>query len=132
MGTKVDTTIKPGSRKGRLNYSPDFKKRVAVASCEPGVSVSKLALEHKLNANMVFKWRREYRAGLFDGLGAGSVSLLPVEIVAPREPRRAALAAPAPKSTRHLIEILIADAVVRVDGAVDAALLRTVIQSLRA
>lgn len=130
MGTKVDTTIKPGSRKGRLNYSPDFKKHVALASCEPGVSVSKLALEHKLNANMVFKWRREYRAGLFDGLG--SVSLLPVEVVAPREPRRTALAAPAPKPARHLIEIIIADAVVRVDGAVDPALLRTVIQSLRA
>ncbi|XDA04444.1 transposase (plasmid) [Cupriavidus sp. Agwp_2] len=50
----------------------------------PGVSVSKLALEHGLNVNMVFRWRRMYRAGHF---GAPEVAndplLLPVVVEAP-------------------------------------------------
>ncbi|WP_370570065.1 transposase [Serratia sp. OS31] len=28
------------------------------ASCEPGVSISKLALENGINANLLFKWRQ--------------------------------------------------------------------------
>ncbi|GAB7545132.1 hypothetical protein CS8_048110 [Cupriavidus sp. 8B] len=50
----------------------------------PGVSVSKLALEHGLNVNMVFRWRRMFRAGQF---GASEVAdaplLLPVVVGAP-------------------------------------------------
>ncbi|MEX3605920.1 MAG: hypothetical protein VB142_05315 [Burkholderia sp.] len=43
----IDTTLldteKPGSRKGRPNHSPKFRRRIAIAACEPGVSVAKLA-----------------------------------------------------------------------------------------
>ncbi len=51
-------------------------------ACEPDVSVAKLALKHSINANMLFKWRRQYRAGQF-GVAekcsvAESVTLLPV------------------------------------------------------
>ena len=53
-----------GSRKGRPNYAPEFRREVAVAACEPGISVAKLAQSHGLNPNMVFKWRRQYRADL--------------------------------------------------------------------
>lgn len=61
----MDTAIKQGTRKGRPNYSMEFRRRLAVAACAPNVSVSKLGLAHEVNANMVFKWRRQYRAGLF-------------------------------------------------------------------
>ena len=60
----MDTVVKESNRTGRPNYPLSFKLKVAVAACEPGISVSKLALSHQLNANMVFKWRREYLAGL--------------------------------------------------------------------
>ena len=36
----MDTAIKQGTRKGRPNYSKDFKRRLAVAACAPEVSVS--------------------------------------------------------------------------------------------
>jgi len=36
-----------------------------MAACTPGTSVAKLALEHGVNTNLLFKWRREYRAGKF-------------------------------------------------------------------
>src|SRR5260370_22540492 len=51
-----------GSRKGRPNYDPVLRERLAAAACEPGVSVAKLAREHGINANMLFAWRRRYRA----------------------------------------------------------------------
>jgi transposase len=62
----VDTAVKAGKRAKRLNYPFDFKKRLARAACAPDVSVSQLALDHEINVNMLFKWRRQYRAGLFD------------------------------------------------------------------
>ena len=49
---------KAGSRKGRPNYDPVLRERLAAAACEPGVSVAKLAREHGINANMLFAWRR--------------------------------------------------------------------------
>ena len=131
MGTTLDTEVKPGNRKGQPNYPADFKRQLAMAASEPGVSVSKLALEHQVNTNMVFKWRRDFRAGLLDIEPQGPATLLPVSL-APTPPRKAgAAAAPIPHSA-GLIEIAIADALVRVQGDIDAVLLKTVFESLRA
>jgi transposase len=126
----LNTETKPGRRKGRPNYSRDFKRRLAAAACETGVSVSKLAQAHQINANMVFGWRREYRAGLLD-IGTAP-ALLPVALVTtPKETRsETAPARPAVLAT-GIIEIAIADAVVRVRGRADVDLLRTIFQSLR-
>ena len=128
----MDTTVKSGTRKGRPNYSTDFKRRLAIAACVPNVSVSKLAMEYEVNANMLFKWRRQYRAGL---LGADSeAAFLPVAMDATSRDEAAAVAVEAspPKVCDGTIDITIGDAVVRVRGEVDAQVLRTVIRSLRA
>ena len=53
------------TRKGCPNRPVEFKRELAVAACAPGVSVAKLALAHGLNTNLLFKWRRQYRAGQF-------------------------------------------------------------------
>ena len=133
MGTTLDTEVKSGNRKGKPNYPVDFKRRIAIAASEPGVSVSKLALEHQVNTNMVFKWRRDLRAGLLDIEPQGPATLLPVSL-APTPPRKAAAAAAAASIPHNagLIEIAIADALVRVQGDIDAVLLKTVFVSLRA
>ena len=62
VGTTLNTSIKPGSRKGRRNYDVAFKKQLAIAACAPGISVARLALGHGINANMLHKWRREHLA----------------------------------------------------------------------
>lgn len=123
----MDTEVESGNRKGRPNYSREFKHQLAVAACAPGVSVSKLAYDHGINTNMLFKWRRDLRAGLLTGSATENTALLPVMVQA---------AAPAKRSNSisraATIEITIADATVRVGVGTDAALLRLVLQSLRA
>ncbi len=93
-------------------------------------------MSNAVNANMVFKWRRELRAGLFDDAPAGATTLLPVMLAAaPVEVKSDAATAPrspSPGTAVAMIEIVIADAVVRVHGSADAVMLARICQSLRA
>ncbi|MEX3606586.1 MAG: transposase [Burkholderia sp.] len=77
MDTTLLDTEKPGSRKGCPNHSPEFRRRFAIAACELGVSVTKLAREHDLNANLAFTWRHRYRAEQ----RVSEATLLPVTVV---------------------------------------------------
>lgn len=123
----MDTVGSSNNRKGRPNYPVDFKERLAKEACEPGVSVSKLARQHGINANMLFKWRRDLREGVFAASGSQSAYLLPVLV----QRASAHSASPSITPSTGYIEIVIADAVVRVSAGTDAALLQLVLQSLR-
>jgi transposase len=46
-------------RNGRRRYDPASKERLVTACLEPGVSVSRLALDHGVNANLLRKWIRK-------------------------------------------------------------------------
>lgn len=48
---------KPGRR--RRYHQEEFKQAVVEACCEPGVSVSGIALANDVNANQVRRWMRE-------------------------------------------------------------------------
>ena len=125
MGITLDTDKTAGNRKGRPNYPADFKRRLAIEACAPGISVSKLAQQNGINANMLLKWRRGLRAGLFEST---TPALLPVLVkpVMTRSP------APPPVEPSGMIEILIGDAVVRLHASIDAPLLQLVLPSVRA
>ena len=87
-------------RAGRPNYPIEFKRRLAVESCEPEISVAKLALRHGLNANMLRKWVNDAeRAHGRDP--AGSVEL---SRCAPVEPTTGfvPLQLPAPSATPEI------------------------------
>lgn len=126
------------SRKGRPNYAPEYRRQVAIAACEPNVSVAKLAQAHGLNPNMVFKWRRQYRAGLLDKAGGEKTVLLPVAL--PLDPVSDVPAVPAPTmeptepvrepAVASGIEIELNGARVRVTGTVDPVQLRLVLRCL--
>lgn len=45
--------------KRRRRHTPAFKTQIISACQQPGVSVSRIALDHGLNANMVRRWIRE-------------------------------------------------------------------------
>ncbi|WP_233504020.1 IS66-like element accessory protein TnpA [Serratia marcescens] len=69
-----------GRRKGCPNYPPEFKQQLVAASCEPGVSISKLALENGINANLLFKWRQQWREGKLLLPSSERPQLLPVTL----------------------------------------------------
>lgn len=122
------TSTKATGRKGRPNYPADYKLRVAKAACEPDISVAKLAHAHGLNANMVFKWRRQLRAGLLDPQAPiEKPELLAVTLVTPAPPEAPAAK---PSATSPAIEIEINGAHVRVIGMVDPMQLRLVLRCL--
>jgi transposase len=50
-------------RDGRRRYDPVSRDQLLAACLEPGVSVSRLALEHGVNANLVRKWMKKAREG---------------------------------------------------------------------
>jgi len=123
MGTTLDSVVQPGHRKGRPNYSTEFKRQIVAAASEPGASVSKLAMEHRLNANMVFRWRRELNAGSTTQ-AEQFPKMLPVVL------NRQAPAAQMPTDACR-IEVVIGDALVRISGNPDPVMLKSVFQSLR-
>nr|WP_157648285.1 transposase [Burkholderia ubonensis] len=138
MGTKLDSEPKRTTRKGCPNHPIDFKRRVAELACEPGVSVSKLALEHSLNANLLFRWRRQYRAGLF-GMPDATPVMLPVSVVDAAQITQlseahhgSSAAVPAEAALSDgTIEVHFADVVVRIGHGAAPATLRAVLAALR-
>lgn len=123
----------------RPNFPIAFKAKVAAQACEPGVSVSKLAREHDLNTNLLFRWRRQYRSGELRAPVTAEPVLLPVSLDAETDASLVELPnpatrfgnVPAAKPTPSIIEVRIADAVVRIDGEVDVVRLRAVLSALR-
>ena len=122
MGTILDSAVEPTrARKRNPNYPLAFKHQLAQRACDENVSVAQLALEHGLNTNIVFKWRRDLRAGRLDD----TTALLPVSVMT-NEAREASQS-----SVNGMIEIRIGTAVVRIEGAPDAGTLGVILRSLR-
>src|SRR5438105_3964578 len=118
----------------RRKHSDTLKRDLVERSLQPGASVSALAQEHGINANLLFNWRRLHlRAQGVDAETTALPTLLPVT-VQPDVPALAAkplqpAAAPARAST-GTIEIEIGTARVRLRGTVDDASVRSVLRAL--
>ncbi len=66
---------------GRRRYDPAWKERLVAACLEPGVSVSRLALEHGINANLLRKWIKTAKEAI--GLPPPALSaFIPVQVSA--------------------------------------------------
>jgi transposase len=125
-----DTQAKPARRR----YTTEFKRELVERCLQPGASVSGIALDNGINANVLFRWRREQllgTPGVHDHCTAQPV-LLPVKLAASLTPAGPeSLSSRAPKLA-GIIEIDIGAARVRLHGCVDEANLRCVLHTLRA
>jgi transposase len=74
----VDTTQR-ARRAKRRQWTEAFKRQVVAETLAPGASVSIVARRHDLNANQLFKWRREM-APEQPAAAEQSVTMLPVTI----------------------------------------------------
>jgi len=121
--------VTPGRRKGCPNYSPEFKQQLVAASCEPGISISKLALENGINANLLFKWRQQWREGKLLLPSSDSPQLLPVTLDAAAvqpEPH-----VEAPEALSISCEVTFQHGTLRLNGTVSEKLLTLLIQELK-
>lgn len=136
----------------RRKYPLDFKLQIMNEIAAPGVSVAAVARRHGMNANLIFRWRREYRAGQ---LGENrAAAFVPVRVAheapalpAPRTPGPAAVAETKPAPRRkagpsprrsgcgragRFIEIMLPGGyAVRAEADVDDAALRRVLRAVR-
>jgi transposase-like protein len=72
-------TLKDG--RTRRFRSKQERRQIVEETLKAGASVSLVARAHDVNANQVFKWRKQYREGRLDVTPAASPStLLPVKI----------------------------------------------------
>ena len=104
---------------------------------QPGASVSRVARDHDVNTNQVFKWRRLHEQGLLIA-GRKAVPMLPVRIEDPAPlAERVVVQGPEVETNaaREVkpgsMEIELRGGRVTVHGAVDRAVLRVVIMMLQ-
>jgi transposase len=123
--TALVDTKRESDRAKRRQWSEAAKRRIVAETLEPGSSVSIVARRHDVNANQVFKWRREMVPEASPA--EARVPLVPVEIVSePSGDRR-------PRARRSgMIEITFrCGTKVNLRGEVSPETLRQVIELLR-
>jgi transposase len=136
----------PYIRNGRRREYKDWFKMQVVEECrQPGSSVSIVARRHDINANVLFRWRREYQLGILrpaPGSG-GERSFLPAGVISndgklvpapPAKPVKA-LPAPAPSPARRagVVELRLSGRVrmIRIQGDVNKDALESVVAIAR-
>ena len=130
-----ETSETSPARQRRRRYDAAFKRAIVEQTLAPGASVARIAREYDINANQLFKWRRQFlleesAASRLGESTPSAISLLPVTVVQ-EEKAPAASPSPAAPSAVGQIEITLAGGTVRVQGAVDSATLQLVLSSLR-
>ncbi|WP_341923405.1 transposase [Polaromonas sp. YR568] len=122
-------------RPPRRQHDRAFKARLVRESMQAGASVAAIAMANGINANMLFKWRRERQCQEGAPQPAPAV-LLPVRLASESEDSAAkalplAAIAPAGAKSTGVIELEIAGGRLRLRGAVDEASLCSVLRALR-
>jgi transposase len=111
-----------GSGGKRRFRSKQERRRIAEESLRPGASAAVVARRHGVNANQVFLWRKLLREGALEVLPA-SAQLVPVRIAEPvGETDRLV------RPYTGTIHIELSRARVRLEGSVDPASLRLILE----
>ena len=116
------STVARRERESRRRFGAKFKREVVAKTLLPGASVAAIALEHRLNTNLLFKWRRDHMRRLAHDAAASK--MLPVVV------DQAVVAPTSQRVTPSVIEIELSAGRIRLKGAVDPESLRIVIELL--
>lgn len=109
------------------------KRRIVEETLVEGASVARVARAHGVNANQVFSWRKQYQAGRWGAIGAAQ--LVPVQVAADTQAkmsRHRSSSTPVCSQSSGMIHIELRHAQVHIEGEVDAVLVRTLLECLRA
>jgi transposase len=129
MNDSIGTSIAQTGPKKRWR-SLEERRQIVEEALAPGVSVSAVARARGVNANLLFHWRKLYRAGLLSAPAEqGEVRLLPVRVQRERRHKRTRQAELAAEK-EGMLEVTLAKAQVRIAGKVDPEVLRVVLRCL--
>lgn len=142
MKTVAEITGRP-----RRQHDRAFKTELVEQCLLPGASVAAVALAGGVNANLLFKWRRDHLRSkrLSGAVSSSSTVLVPVQVTTGMDAGvgRSQPSAPSPASApmavvtqraarvAGTIELDIAGAVLRLRGPVDEVCLCSVLRALR-
>jgi transposase len=138
MDTSQQVAVIPQGRESsvaaqRQRRSMAEKRRIVEETLVEGASVARVARAHGVNANQVFGWRRLYLAGRL-GERKPAMKLLPVRVSesvpAPLPMERSSI--DGGKQQPSTIYIELRQAQVRIEGSADPALVRVLLECLRA
>ena len=119
----------------RRQHDRSFKADLVEQSLRPGASVAAIALASGINANLLFKWRRDHVRAQGSPTAQAAATLLPVCVIAEGETTMQVQPVPAAAGHRSsrpgVIELDIAGAQLRLRGGVDEAMLSSVLRALR-
>jgi transposase len=139
MDTSQQVAIVPRDKPAapqRQQLSIAEKRRIVEETLVEGASVARVARAHGINANQVFGWRRLYLSGRL-GEPKPGIKLLPVRVsesklapvvVEPVESHLTEIA----QLHHSTIHIKLRQAQVRIEGSADPALVRVLLECLRA
>ena len=117
----------PLARASRRRRYTIAQKIAIVREClVPGASLAGVAMAHRANANMVRKWVLKYRQGEYEQLSEPGMAMLPVVV----RKRSVVTAPPQSAAPMLVVEIELAQGVVRFYGALDATVLAPFITAL--
>jgi transposase len=115
----------------RRRRSVAEKLQIVQLTLEPGASVAEVGRAHGVNANQLFKWRRQFERGQLGNAGVHPTALLPVTISADEEATPETTADVQSPSVGAIHIELPGKVMISVESGADRALLRCVLASLR-
>jgi transposase len=124
-----------GVKPKRQYRTIEEKRRVVEETLVEGASVARVARGHGINANLVFNWRKLYLAGRLGG-ASRAIKLLPVRVnesspsPATTIGRECSASVDLAKPTPGTIQVELRHAQVRIEGSVDPALVRVLLECL--
>jgi transposase len=123
----MDTYTQPVPPKRRY-LALEQKRRIVEETFAERASVAQIARAHGVNSNLVFNWRRLYRAGQLGGQGENK--MLPVRVAGEDTRSSTPSDCTAMSHSAGTIHIRLRDVQVQVEGSADPGLLRLVLECL--
>lgn len=125
QGAVTVVTTKTGLT--RRFRSKQERRQIVEETLKPGASVALVARAHDVNANQVFKWRRQYQQGRLEV--SSTPTLLPVKIAAAPSPQ-AKLPVKYRNRKSGIVDIDLGHARMRIEGSADPDCVRAAIEGL--
>ena len=125
----VESEAGGASRRSRRRWSTAEKRRIVELTMAPMASVSEVSRAYNVNANQVFKWRRDVERG---ALRESCTALVPVTVSDGRDNNGSEAEQASRRSTAGAIHIELGGrARISVEHGADACLVQSVLESLR-